>query len=76
MFFFGSGAFHTQLMEPAVDPFREALKMMRLSAPRIPVYSNVKNQIYTKPDQVKYLLMLIDYFTSKSCNFLRSHFFK
>ena len=48
-------------MEPAVDPFREALKMMRLSAPRIPVYSNVKNQIYTKPDQVKYLLMLIDF---------------
>ena len=50
-----SGAFHTPLMELAVEPFYEALKLMRLTAPRVPVYSNFDNQIYTNPRQVNIL---------------------
>jgi len=51
-----SGAFHTPLMELAVEPFYEALKLMRLTAPRVPVYSNFDNQIYTNPRQIVRIL--------------------
>jgi len=51
-----SGAFHTTLMIPAMEPFYEALKMTKLSRPRVPVYSNVQNVVYTRPDEiVRYL---------------------
>lgn len=36
-----SGAFHTKLMSSAQKPVRDVLKDMTLSAPEIPVYSNV-----------------------------------
>ena len=41
-----SGAFHTPLMDPALEPFAEALKKCAVSPPRIPVYSNVDRRIY------------------------------
>jgi len=47
-----SGAFHTTLMEPAAEPFREALKMTKISKPRIPVYSNFKNVVYNHPEKI------------------------
>ena len=36
-----AGAFHSPLMRPAVDPFREAVEAIEISEPRVPVYSCV-----------------------------------
>ena len=41
-----SGAFHTPLMEDAVQPFREELAMVKLNPPRISVYSNFSGEEY------------------------------
>ena len=41
-----SGAFHTQMMYPAVDSFQEFLNSLTVSDPRIPVYSNFESAIY------------------------------
>ena len=48
-----SGAFHTPLMEPAVEPLRAALGDTRITAPRVPVYSNVDGRRYRSADQVR-----------------------
>lgn len=47
-----SGAFHTALMEPAVVPFREAMKTTKINNPRVPIYSNVDNIVLTYANQV------------------------
>ena len=39
-----SGAFHTDLMKPAVQIFKEALKDVAVERPRVPVFSNFNNQ--------------------------------
>ena len=39
-----SGAFHTPLMEPAVEPFRVALSNTKVQDPRVPLYSNYDNK--------------------------------
>jgi [acyl-carrier-protein] S-malonyltransferase len=36
-----AGAFHSPLMEPAVEPFREVVAAVRIEEPRVPVYSCV-----------------------------------
>jgi [acyl-carrier-protein] S-malonyltransferase len=36
-----AGAFHSPLMLPAVDPFREVVEAIEISEPRVPVYSCV-----------------------------------
>jgi [acyl-carrier-protein] S-malonyltransferase len=36
-----AGAFHSPLMEPAVEPFRAAVAATRIAEPRVPVYSCV-----------------------------------
>src|SRR5215210_5494218 len=36
-----AGAFHSPLMEPAVEPFREAVAAIEIGEPRVPVYSCV-----------------------------------
>ncbi|EDX10814.1 GD14688 [Drosophila simulans] len=41
-----SGAFHTPLMQSAVEPFTKALKTVRLQDPVIRVYSNVDGKPY------------------------------
>ncbi|EDV95885.1 probable malonyl-CoA-acyl carrier protein transacylase, mitochondrial [Drosophila grimshawi] len=41
-----SGAFHTPLMQSAVEPFAKALKSIRLQDPIIRVYSNVDGKPY------------------------------
>ncbi|XP_066490213.1 malonyl-CoA-acyl carrier protein transacylase, mitochondrial [Tiliqua scincoides] len=51
-----SGAFHTRLMEPAVEPLAEALRSINIQKPLIPVYSNVDGQKYTQPKQIQRLL--------------------
>ncbi len=39
-----SGPFHTPLMAPAADAFREVLAQAKLGEPKVPVYSNVTAQ--------------------------------
>lgn len=51
-----SGAFHTPLMYPAVEPFQLALDNTRVSDPRIPIYSNYDNKVITTSKHLrKYL---------------------
>lgn len=39
-----SGAFHTKLMQPAADAFKEEISSIPYAQPRIPFYSNVTGQ--------------------------------
>lgn len=48
-----SGAFHTPLMEPAVEAFSLAVAQTRFNNPRVPIYSNVDNLIMTKGYRVQ-----------------------
>jgi len=51
-----AGAFHTSLMQPAVEPLTQALDAVTLHAPRIPVVSNVDAQPHDKPEEIRELL--------------------
>lgn len=51
-----AGAFHTQLMEPAVEALRAALADVRMAPPRIPVVSNVDARPHADPDEIRGLL--------------------
>ena len=48
-----SGAFHSQLMEPAVEEIRSLLKTLDINLPRIPVYSGVTGQPYTTANEIR-----------------------
>ncbi|GAB0097538.1 Probable malonyl-CoA-acyl carrier protein transacylase, mitochondrial [Sergentomyia squamirostris] len=48
-----SGAFHTPLMEAAVEPFRRALRKVELSDPIISVHSNIDGQRYRNAEHVR-----------------------
>jgi [acyl-carrier-protein] S-malonyltransferase len=52
-----AGAFHTPLMQPAVDRLTAALKDVDIRSPRIPVVSNVDAQTHSDPDQIRQLLV-------------------
>lgn len=51
-----AGAFHTDYMAPAVDKLKEALGNTTMTAPRIPVISNVDAQPHSDPDTIKNIL--------------------
>lgn len=51
-----AGAFHTSFMEPAVSRLEAALAATEISAPRIPVISNVDAQPHADPDTIKKIL--------------------
>lgn len=51
-----AGAFHSPLMEPAVDPIRDVLIRTEIHAPRIPVAANVTGELETDPDVIRELL--------------------
>ncbi|XP_044763518.1 probable malonyl-CoA-acyl carrier protein transacylase, mitochondrial [Coccinella septempunctata] len=48
-----SGAFHSELMRPAVQPFREALNSVKISDPVVTVYSNVDGKRYNSALHIK-----------------------
>ncbi|KAL2103000.1 hypothetical protein ACEWY4_002168 [Coilia grayii] len=52
-----SGAFHTPLMEPAVEPLRGALKELSVRTPEIAVHSNVDGKRYGQEKHVRRLLL-------------------
>jgi len=51
-----AGAFHTSLMEPAVEKLRIALNEMPITDTKIPVYSNVDATPHQNADEIRSLL--------------------
>jgi [acyl-carrier-protein] S-malonyltransferase len=52
-----AGAFHTPLMQPAVDRLAAALTNVAISRPRLPVISNVDAQPHDDPNEIRELLV-------------------
>ena len=52
-----AGAFHTPIMESAVDRLRTVLEAAELRPARIPVVSNVDAQPHTDPEEIRQLLI-------------------
>ncbi len=52
-----AGAFHTSIMQPAVERLRAALAAIPLKNPRIPVISNVDAQPHDNPEEIRQLLV-------------------
>ncbi|KAM5289164.1 malonyl-CoA-acyl carrier protein transacylase, mitochondrial [Ctenodactylus gundi] len=51
-----SGAFHTRLMEPAVEPLAQVLKAINIRKPLVSVHSNVDGNRYMHPRHIRKLL--------------------
>lgn len=51
-----AGAFHTSLMQPAVERLSAALDRAEFRCPRIPVVSNVDARPHTDPEEIRGLL--------------------
>jgi amino acid adenylation domain-containing protein len=45
-----SHAFHSPMMDPVLEPFAEAMRPVKLSAPAIPIYSTVTGRLMTDED--------------------------
>lgn len=52
-----AGAFHTSIMQPAVERLTAALRNAPLQKPRLPVVSNVDAQPHDNPDEIRRLLI-------------------
>jgi [acyl-carrier-protein] S-malonyltransferase len=52
-----AGAFHTRLMQPAVERLEKALAGVQLNKPRMPVISNVDAEPHDDPEQIRELLV-------------------
>ena len=52
-----AGAFHTPIMQPAVEKLAAALEQVKFTAPRVPVISNVDAASHSKPDELRQLLI-------------------
>jgi [acyl-carrier-protein] S-malonyltransferase len=52
-----AGAFHTSIMDSAVDRLREALADTRIERPAIPVVFNVDAAEHSDPDEIRELLL-------------------
>jgi [acyl-carrier-protein] S-malonyltransferase len=52
-----AGAFHTSLMQSAVERLRDALANVPMQKPRIPVISNVDAQPHDDPNEIRELLI-------------------
>lgn len=52
-----AGAFHTPIMQSAVEQLTQALAEVELAAPRIPVISNVDARPHSDPEEIRELLI-------------------
>jgi len=52
-----AGAFHTEIMQPAVEELAGVLDSIEISSPRIPVVSNVNGTVHGAPDEIRRLLV-------------------
>ncbi len=48
-----AGAFHTPIMQPAVERLTEALSGVPLAMPRVPVWANVTGAAYTSAEEIR-----------------------
>lgn len=48
-----SGAFHSSLMQPALDGLREQLENLEINTPYCPIYSNYKAKPTTDPEEIR-----------------------
>lgn len=48
-----SGAFHSSLMTPAVEPFKRALEKSEINEPAINVYSNIDGKRYKDAKEIR-----------------------
>jgi|TARA_B110000263_G_scaffold64076_1_gene55272 [acyl-carrier-protein] S-malonyltransferase len=48
-----AGAFHTGIMQAAVEPLQQVLENVTLNAPRIPVISNVDASVHSDPEIIR-----------------------
>lgn len=51
------GAFHSPLMESAVEEFSQALESVSISSPEFPVYTNVSGEPLFDPEEIKHSLI-------------------
>ncbi|MEW6058727.1 MAG: ACP S-malonyltransferase [Actinomycetota bacterium] len=51
-----AGAFHSLLMQPAVEPIREALAKLEFREPRFPIVANVSGSFVGEPSVIRDLL--------------------
>jgi [acyl-carrier-protein] S-malonyltransferase len=52
-----AGAFHTTIMQPAVEKLAAALSGVKLNSPRIPVVSNVDAAVHSDLEEIRSLLV-------------------
>jgi [acyl-carrier-protein] S-malonyltransferase len=52
-----AGAFHSSLMQPAADKFRQVLSKVEIRPPAFPVVSNVTGKPVRDPDEIRRLLV-------------------
>ncbi|MDO5308053.1 MAG: ACP S-malonyltransferase [Planctomycetia bacterium] len=52
-----AGAFHTAIMNPAVEQMRDIIEGMTFSAPQIPYISGVDAQFHSDPAEIKQILI-------------------
>jgi [acyl-carrier-protein] S-malonyltransferase len=52
-----AGAFHTPIMQPAVERLSAALKNVQFRKPRIKIVSNVDAQPHDEPEEIRSLLI-------------------
>ena len=52
-----AGAFHTPIMESALEQLAEALAEVPMASPRIPVISNVDAQPHSDPEEIREILV-------------------
>lgn len=52
-----AGAFHSPLMQPAADQFRQALSKIEIRPPTFPVVSNVTGKPVQDPEEIRQLLV-------------------
>ena len=52
-----AGAFHTSLMDPAVEKMRPLIEEMSFSAPKVPYISGVDAEYHSDPDEIKRILI-------------------
>jgi [acyl-carrier-protein] S-malonyltransferase len=51
-----AGAFHSSLMEPAVEPLTEVIDAVTFTAPLFPIAANVTGELVTDPEAMRTLL--------------------
>jgi [acyl-carrier-protein] S-malonyltransferase len=52
-----AGAFHSPIMQPGAESFKEVLNQVGFGVPRIPVYSNVDTNIHYEPQGIRLSLL-------------------